>query len=129
MTRMLAAVARPSTAASATDTRACPRLAGAPRHVAPDPRVDEALRLLMAVGAVLVLLLPDARGSAVSVGWLPMWLLGMPLVALWAIRGFPLRWGGRKPAAPAIRARRRGTTPQARRRARGTGTPVRARAA
>ncbi|TWI14422.1 hypothetical protein [Aerolutibacter ruishenii] len=87
----------------------------------PDPRLDEALKLLLAVGAVLVLLLPAARGSVASVGWLPMWLLGMPLVALWATRGFRLPWGGREPAAAIARPRRRRSLPQARRRARPAG--------
>ncbi|WP_156963015.1 hypothetical protein, partial [Aerolutibacter daejeonensis] len=101
MNRMLAPFSRPSNAASPTH----PGLATAPaREAAPDPRLDEALKLLLAIGVVLVLLLPAARGSAASIGWLPMWLLGMPLVALWATRGFRLPWG-RRPEATGLRAR------------------------
>lgn len=82
-----------------------------------DPRVDEALKLLLAIGAMLVLLLPSARGSVASIGWLPMWLLGMPAVALWASRGFALP-GRKAPAVVSQRTRRGRTTPQARRRPR-----------
>ena len=34
------------------------------------------------VGAVAVLLLPDARLSHALLGWLPFWLLGVPALAL-----------------------------------------------
>lgn len=34
------------------------------------------------LGAVAVLLLPDARLSHALVGWLPFWLLGVPALAL-----------------------------------------------
>lgn len=54
-----------------------------PEHV--DPRLDAVLRHLIAIGAVLVLLLPAARAEHAALGWLPLWLLGMPLVALWAL--------------------------------------------
>lgn len=125
MNRTLAQFGRPSNA----HRPARQVLATAPaREAVPDPRLDEALKLLLAVGAVLVLLLPSARGSAASIGWLPMWLLGMPLVALWATRGFRLPWGP-TPAATGLRARRRRNAPQARRRARPAGAPARARAA
>ncbi|HEU4774847.1 MAG TPA: hypothetical protein VFS82_10080, partial [Lysobacter sp.] len=46
------------------------------------------LRYAVAIGAVLVALLPDARGSSELIGWLPLWLLGMPLVAWWAVHRF-----------------------------------------
>jgi prolyl oligopeptidase len=37
-----------------------------------------------------VLLIPAARGSSEWLGWLPLWLVGMPLAAWWSLRGFPL---------------------------------------
>lgn len=44
--------------------------------------VDDILRYAVAIGATLVLLIPAARGDSAA-GWLPLWLLGMPLCA-WA---------------------------------------------
>lgn len=96
---------------------------------APDPHLDEALKLLLAVGTVVVLLLPAARGSVASVGWLPMWLLGMPLVALWAIRGFRLPLRRDAEAAARSQPRRGRGIPQARRRPRPMAATARARAA
>lgn len=82
-----------------------------------DIRLDDALKYALAIGAVLVLLLPGARGFSESLGWLPLWLLGMPAVALWAVRGFPVPRGA-DDIVPAT-ARRRRSGPQARRRIRG----------
>lgn len=56
-----------------------------------DSRIDDVLRYLLAIGAVLVLLLPAARGFSQTVGWLPLWLLAMPLTALAARRGLAPR--------------------------------------
>ena len=125
MTRILAAALHRSIAAPAG---VAARSGAAGSHPGPDPRIDEALKLLLAVGAVLVLLLPAARGSVSSIGWLPMWLLGMPLVALWALRGFPVP-SGRRAAGPIQgRGRRVRAKPQARRRARATAGSTHARA-
>lgn len=44
--------------------------------------VDHVLRYAVAIGATLVLMVPAARGES-AVGWLPLWLIGMPLCA-WA---------------------------------------------
>jgi hypothetical protein len=79
-----------------------------------DAGIDGVLRYALAIGLTLVLLLPGARGFSQTVGWLPMWLLAMPAVALWARRGFPLP---KRPRPEAPRLRRRGG-PQARRRSR-----------
>ena len=58
-----------------------------------DPGLDAALRYAIAIGAVLVVLLPAARGMHAVIGWLPLWLLAMPLVAWWALHRFALpRW-------------------------------------
>ena len=82
-----------------------------------DPRLEATLRYLIAIGAVLVVLLPAARGMHAAIGWLPLWLLAMPMTAWWALHGFPLpRAARRERAVGAIRSRRIG--PQARRRAR-----------
>ena len=39
------------------------------------------LRQLVLFGAALVVLIPAARGSSAWIGWLPLWLVGMPLAA------------------------------------------------
>lgn len=81
-----------------------------------DPRVDALLRYAIAIGAMLVLVLPAARGSHALLGWLPLWLLAMPLSARWALHGFRLPQRSR--ASTPISVRRPGTAPQARRRVR-----------
>ena len=83
-----------------------------------DPRLERALRRIVLVGLLAVMLLPAARGSSALLGWLPMWLLAMPLSAWWALHRFALpRW----PQAAGMVQRRRRMRPQARRR----GQPVR----
>ncbi len=52
--------------------------------------LDSALRQAVILGTVAVLLVPAARGSSDWLGWLPLWLVGMPLAAWWSLRGFPL---------------------------------------
>lgn len=79
--------------------------------------VDEALRGAVALGLVLVVLLPEARGSSETVGWWPLWLIGMPASALWALRGCPVM-PATQTASTAPREARRRRVPQARRRAR-----------
>ena len=71
--------------------------------------LDSLLRHAVALGLLAVLLLPAARGQSHWLGWTPLWLLGMPLAAWWALHRFPLPLPQRAP-----RLRRRG--PQARRR-------------
>lgn len=72
--------------------------------------LDSCLRQLVILGALAVLLVPAARGHSALLGWLPLWLLGMPLAAWWSLRRFPL-------PAVALRLPRRRRT-QARRRMR-----------
>jgi hypothetical protein len=88
-----------------------------------DPRLDEALRCAIAIGALLVLLLPAARGAHATLGWLPLWLIAMPLTAWWALHRFrlPMRRPEWREPAPAHRTVRR--IPQARRRARTAAAP------
>jgi hypothetical protein len=77
-----------------------------------DPRLERALRRIVLVGLLAVMLLPAARGSSALLGWLPLWLLAMPLSAWWALHRFALpRW-----PRPVAAQRRRRTRPQARRR-------------
>ncbi|NUO74687.1 MAG: hypothetical protein HOQ32_01610, partial [Lysobacter sp.] len=74
-----------------------------------DPRVEQALRYAVAIGAVLVLLLPAARAFSAQIGWLPLWLLVMPLTAWWALHRFRLPWRAQDEASPApVRRRRAG---------------------
>lgn len=92
-----------------------------------DPRLDEALRLAIALGAVLVLLLPAARGMHGAIGWLPLWLLAMPLTAWWALHRFRLPLARHVDRAATVRVRR--PPVQARRRTRQPRREARPRAA
>ena len=62
------------------------------------------VRHIVLAGLTLVLVWPDARGSSEWLGWLPLWLVGMPLAAWWAVLRFPLpRWSPRRPQARRVR--------------------------
>lgn len=74
-------------------------------------QLDAFLRHAVILGTLAVLLVPAARGSSEWLGWLPLWLVGMPLAAWWSLRRFPL------PQLDARMPRRRRS--QALRRARG----------
>lgn len=81
----------------------------------PDPRLDLYLRRSVWLGCAALLLIPAARGHSEWLGWLPLWLLGMPLTAWWALHRFRLpRLSPAQLTAPSYRRRRRGA--QARRR-------------
>lgn len=88
-----------------------------PSATSADARLEALLRYAIAIGAVLVLLLPAARGSHAALGWLPLWLLLMPMTAWWALHRFALpAWApGRRVAAARPRPR---AVVQARRRTR-----------
>ena len=87
--------------------------AACPQAASIDPRLERALRRIVLVGLLAVLLLPSARGSSDLLGWLPLWLLAMPLSAWWALHRFALpRW----PHSLGVARRRRRMRPQARRR-------------
>lgn len=82
--------------------------------------LEVGLRYAVAVGALLVLMLPAARGSHAGIGWLPLWLVGMPALAWWALNRFRLpSWPRARDTAETVpvRRRRRGAV-QARRRPR-----------
>ena len=53
-------------------------------------QLDSALRHAVILGTLAVLLIPAARGSSQWLGWLPLWLVGMPLTAWWSLRRVPL---------------------------------------
>ena len=52
--------------------------------------LDALLRQAVTLGTLAVLLIPAARGSSEWFGWLPLWLVGMPVAAWWSLRGFPV---------------------------------------
>ena len=59
-------------------------------HTDTHQALDRLLRQLVIVGTMAVLLIPAARGSTELFGWVPLWLVGMPLAAWWSLRRFPL---------------------------------------
>ena len=74
----------------------------------PDAGLDRALRRVVLAGLALVLLVPLARASTDALGWLPLWLVGMPLAAWWSLRRFPLpKLALRLPRRRRVQARRR----------------------
>jgi hypothetical protein len=83
-----------------------------------DPRLLRSVQQVALAGLALVLVWPAARGSSAWLGWLPMWLVGMPLVAWWALLRFPLprlSWLrlARRTGGQARRRRRRAPSPPA----------------
>ncbi|MGK4573750.1 hypothetical protein P0967_022855, partial [Xanthomonas hortorum pv. gardneri] len=75
------------------------------RSERPDPRVLRPVRQIALAGLALVLVWPAARGHSEWIGWLPLWLVGMPMLAWWSLHPVsspPLRahetrlqiWGG-----------------------------------
>lgn len=81
--------------------------------------IDEILRHALAMGIAAVVLIPAARGVSPTFGWLPLWLLGMPLAAL-AVRRLLCLSNATQFTFPRSRSRpRRPMQAQARRRARG----------
>jgi predicted MFS family arabinose efflux permease len=81
-----------------------------------DPRLLHGVRNAFITGLALVLLLPVARGHSDWLGWMPLWLVGMPAVAWWSLHRFrlPLRKAAAQESSKRARRRRPGT--QARRR-------------
>ena len=70
--------------------------------------LDSALRQAVILGTLAVLLIPAARGNSEWQGWLPLWLVGMPLAAWWSLRRFPLpEVALRLPRRRRVQARRR----------------------
>ena len=70
--------------------------------------LERLLQHVVILGTLAVLLIPAARGSSALIGWLPLWLMGMPLAAWWSLRRFPLpRLGLRMPRRRRVQALRR----------------------
>ena len=88
------------------------------RHQEPaDPRLLRGVRNAAVTGLMLVLLLPAARGHSDWLGWMPLWLVGMPAAAWWALHRFPLPGHKASAQESSKPARRRRPGVQARRRA------------
>ncbi|MBB4132748.1 hypothetical protein [Xanthomonas sp. 3075] len=83
------------------------------RSETPDPRVLRPVRQIALAGLALVLVWPAARGHSEWIGWLPLWLVGMPMLAWWSLHRFALP-GFAERGMRRVAPRRRG--PQARRR-------------
>lgn len=84
--------------------------------LASDPRLERGLRTLLVTGLALVLLLPAARGHSEWLGWMPLWLVGMPAMAWWSLHRFRLPSRPETPRVSASPPRRRRIGAQARRR-------------
>jgi len=80
----------------------------------PDPRVLRPVRQIALAGLALVLVWPAARGHSEWLGWWPLWLVGMPMTAWWALHRFRLPVPAAAAGARPVTRRRR--QPQARRR-------------
>ena len=83
-------------------------------------RIDQTLLQATFAGLAFSLLLPFAQVNTQAFGWLPLWLVGLPLSA-WLWRRLLGRLaegeGAMSPGLPVqARGRGRGTAPQARRR-------------
>ncbi|WP_406848470.1 hypothetical protein ABFO19_03400 [Xanthomonas citri pv. glycines] len=98
----------------------------ASRSERPDPRVLRPVRQIALAGLALVLVWPAARGSSEWIGWLPLWLVGMPMLAWWSLHRFALPSLAPR-GARRVAPRRRG--PQAQRRRSASRTAIQARAA
>lgn len=83
------------------------------RSERPDPRMLRPVRQIALAGLALVLVWPAARGDSQWIGWLPLWLVGMPMLAWWSLYRFALPTLAATGLRSAVRRRRR---PQARRR-------------
>ena len=71
-------------------------------------QLDAVLRHAVILGTLAILFIPAARGSTQWLGWLPLWLVGMPLAAWWSLRRFPLpKLALRLPRRRRVQARRR----------------------
>jgi hypothetical protein len=85
-----------------------------------DPRLVQWLLGALFLGAISVLSLPAAQADSAALGWMPLWLLGMPLASLGAlavVHVVRLRLPRRRmpDSSTAVRRRRPGTSVQARR--------------
>lgn len=80
------------------------------------PALERGLRHAVWIGLALVVSLPAARSQSDWLGWMPLWLIGMPSVAWWALHRFRLPHGlASRASAAGHRLRRRRFRGQARR--------------
>ena len=94
-----------------------PEFVARPSEVAAtDPRLERGLRTLLVAGLALVVLLPAARGNSDWLGWIPLWLVGMPAMAWWSLHRFRLPSRSATARGSALQPRRRRVGAQARRR-------------
>jgi len=94
-----------------------------------DPRLLQCLLGALFLGAIAMLSLPAARADSAALGWMPLWLLGMPLASLGALamlQAVRLRLPRRRmpDSSPAMRRRRPGTVQARRRGAEATRLPL-----
>jgi len=84
----------------------------------PDPLLERFVQAVMLLALALVMLLPDARAYSPLLGWVPLWLLGMPAVAWWSLYRFrlPVSVGLHDAPAGTRRSNRRWAPTQVRRR-------------
>lgn len=61
--------------------------------------IEQALLGAVALALVAMLSLPAARGVSEALGWLPFWLLALPLSA-WAVARALRHHGQRRPSLP-----------------------------
>lgn len=93
--------------------------------VLPDPRLLRLTCGAALLGLALVALVPAARGCNPWLGWWPLWLVGMPLAAWWALYRFRLpAWQPREGNAPRLRRGRRPAAQARRFRPRAAGVPA-----
>ena len=81
-------------------------------------QLDAVLRHAVILGTLAILFIPAARGSTQWLGWLPLWLVGLPLSAWLGWHGLQRLDQGSMPASDmaVARGRRRAVPVQARRR-------------
>ncbi len=99
---------------------ACDWIARDAANAQADPRLAHYLLGALFLGVIALLSLPAARADSAALGWMPLWLLGMPLASLCALAvahapRFRLQRRHLQDASPVVRQRRPGVA-QARRR-------------
>lgn len=75
-------------------------------HAAALRTVDHLLRALLALAVVALLSLPAARGHDALLGWMPGWLVGLPLASWCALRVVMARLPGAAARHPSVAFRR-----------------------
>ena len=63
-----------------------PRLRPDPEFLTFEQRLTHALVQCLLVGLALCLLFPAARGHSALLGWMPLWLVGAPMLSLLVLK-------------------------------------------